>query len=47
MVGLDKAVQAEFGKSLNGVGFFTLDGVIAVPKGQKERYWRQQLLKLN
>ena len=34
-------VQKQFGKSLNGVGFFTLDGVIAVPKGQAERYWRK------
>jgi len=47
MVGLDAAVVKEFGKSLNGVGFFTLDGVIAVPKGQPARYWRQALLELN
>ena len=36
-------MQKQFGKSLNGVGFFTLDGVIAVPKGQAERYWRKVL----
>merc|ERR1712096_332525 len=47
MIGLDAAVQKALGKSLNGVGFFTLDGVIAVPKGQKERYWRKALLELN
>jgi hypothetical protein len=47
MLGLDKEVQKQFGKSLNGVGFFTLDGVIAVPKGQTERYWRKALLELN
>merc|ERR1719230_15740 len=47
MVGLDAAVQKEFGVSLNGVGFFTLDGVIAVPEGQAARYWRKALLDLN
>jgi len=47
MLGLDQEVQKQFGKSLNGVGFFTLDGVIAVPKGQTERYWRKALLELN
>merc|ERR1719253_1118465 len=39
--------QKAFGKSLNGVGFFTLDGVVATPDGQPARYWRKALLDLN
>jgi len=47
MVGLDKEVVKAFGSSLNGVGFFTLDGVIARPKNEARRYWNEALLELN
>jgi len=47
VVGLDEVIKAKLGAGLAGVGFFTLDGVIAVPHGEKARYWRPQLLELN
>lgn len=47
VLGLDKEVQAEFGHRLAGIGFFTLDGVVAVGEGQPERLWRKELMELN
>lgn len=47
IVGLEIAVQKQLGKSLAGVGFFTLDGVLSQQKGSARRYWHGELQKLN
>jgi hypothetical protein len=47
VVGLMNAVTSKLGKSLAGVGFFTLDGVLAQPEGIPERFWYSELMKLN
>lgn len=45
--GLDKAVQKELGKSLAGIGVFTVDGMLWQPAGEKERVWYKALCDLN
>merc|ERR1719428_469341 len=47
IVGLEAAVQTQLGKSLGGVGFFTLDGVLSQKPGKTRRYWHSELQKLN
>jgi len=47
MIGLSNAVQEELGNELAGIGVFTLDGMMWVPEGKKERLWYKELCKLN
>merc|ERR1711959_758338 len=47
IVGLEKAVESQLGKTLAGVGFFTLDGVLSQKPGKARRYWHGELQKLN
>jgi len=56
MIGLDAAVLAETGKSLAGIGVYTLDGILAtdpaIPMNKTDistwpRLWFDELLKLN
>jgi len=47
VVGLEGAVKSQLGKSLAGVGFFTLDGVLSQKPGRARRYWHAELQKLN
>jgi len=48
ILGLTKAVEQETGKTLGGIGMFTLDGVLAGMKSNETtRIWCPELLKLN
>jgi len=47
VLGLEGAVQKEFGKTMAGVGFFTLDGVLSQKTGHTRRFWHAELQKLN
>merc|ERR1712139_526526 len=47
VVGLEKAVKEELGKTLAGIGFFTIDGILSQKKGKARRYWQGELQKLN
>jgi len=47
ILGLTAAVQKATGKTLAGIGMFTLDGVLAVKGNNATRLWCPELLKLN
>jgi hypothetical protein len=47
VIGLSKAVLQRTGKTLAGIGMFTLDGVLWVPPENTTRFWYPQMMKLN
>jgi len=47
IIGLTNALNAQTGKTLAGIGMFTLDGVLWVPPGNITRYWYPEMMKLN
>lgn len=47
IIGLNKAINDEFGKNLAGVGMFTLDGMMWQKEGEAERFWYKELCELN
>lgn len=47
IVGLSNTLQEELGKTLAGIGVFTLDGMMWAKEGDNERFWYRELCKLN
>ena len=47
MWGLTKALETETGKTLAGVGFWTLDGFVHRPDNEPQRYWYNDICVLN
>jgi hypothetical protein len=47
IIGLTAALQSATGKTLAGIGMFTLDGVLWTPAGNGTRRWYCEMMKLN
>jgi len=47
VIGLSNALEQATGKTLAGVGFFTVDGVLSQPAGKPARIWNAELVKLH
>ena len=47
MWGLTKATYEGTGKTLAGVGFWTIDGFLHQAKGKKERFWYKDICEMN